>query len=246
VVIELKGPGAAIHPDEPPLAPPPGPSVKYAVRAGETMKSIAKRTLGSMERWGDIHKLNPTLPADGALPVGLVICLPGDACVQEDGEAVKPLPLVRTRQPLVKARPILPLTGTFQLTLDDKGGLSLPKAIREQLGNCETVMVSPGTDKCLWLTNQAHLDRLARRLEHSPAREAEVHNFRRLYYAQAVKTGVGADGRVTISERLAQFAGLHQEVVLVGIDDHFEVWDAARWRNYTQQTSARPGSASHD
>jgi DNA-binding transcriptional regulator/RsmH inhibitor MraZ len=26
-------------------------------------------------------------------------------------------------------------------------------------------------------------------------------------------------------------------VVLVGIDDHFEVWDAARWRSYTQQKS---------
>jgi DNA-binding transcriptional regulator/RsmH inhibitor MraZ len=25
--------------------------------------------------------------------------------------------------------------------------------------------------------------------------------------------------------------------VLIGIDDHFEVWDAARWRSYTQQKS---------
>jgi MraZ protein len=242
----LKAQGIPSHPDEPPLAPPPGPCVKYTVRAGETMKRIAKRTLGSMERWGDIHKLNPTLPADAALPVGLVIRLPGDACVQEDGEAVKPLPLVRTRVPATKAKAVLPLTGTFQLTLDDKGGLTLPKAIREQLNNCDTVMVSPGTDTCLWLTNQAHLDRLARRLDHSPAREAEVHTFKRLYYAQAVKTSVQADGRVTISERLAQFAGLHQEVVLVGIDDHFEVWDAARWRSYTQGPTARTSSASHD
>ena len=62
--------------------------------------------------------------------------------------------------------------------------------------------------------------------------------FKRLYYAQTERVSVGSDGRVTLSDRLAQFAGLSQEVVLVGIDDHFEVWDAARWKQYTQAKSA--------
>jgi MraZ protein len=216
------------------------------VRGSETMKSIAKRTLGTTERWSDIHKLNPTLPSDGIVPVGTAIRLPGDACVQDDAEAIKPLPLVRTRVPTPKAKAVLPLTGTYQLALDDKGALTLPKAIREQLANCDTVLLSPGTDKCLWLTNQAHLDRLGKRLDHSPAREAEVSNFKRLYYAQTVKTAVQPDGRVTVSDRLIQFAGLHQEVVLVGIDDHFEVWDAARWRSYTQQKTGRTAPATSD
>ena len=38
-----------------------------------------------------------------------------------------------------------------------------------------------------------------------------------------------------ISEKLAEYAGLGKEVVLVGIDDHFELWDAARWQQYSQQ-----------
>ena len=100
------------------------------------------------------------------------------------------------------------------------------------------VLVSPGPDQCLWLTDPTHQERLADRLEHSPAREVDVRVFKRLYYAQTEKAEVGADGRVTISDRLAQFAGLSQEVVLVGIDDHFELWDAARWKQYTQAKSA--------
>jgi MraZ protein len=95
----------------------------------------------------------------------------------------------------------------------------------------------------LWLTDPAHQERLAERLEHSPAREADVRVFKRLYYAQTEKTAVGADGRVAVSDRLTAFAGLSQEVVLVGIDDHFEIWDAARWKQYTQLKSAvAPGS----
>ena len=48
---------------------------------------------------------------------------------------------------------------------------------------------------------------------------------------------MGTDGRVQVSDRLAQFAGLNGEVVVVGIDDHFELWDLNRWKSYTQQQS---------
>ena len=60
-----------------------------------------------------------------------------------------------------------------------------------------------------------------------------------------MKTPVNKEGRVAIADKLAAFAALDQEVVLVGIDDHFEVWDAARWRRYTQARGAGK-SADHD
>ncbi len=116
--------------------------------------------------------------------------------------------------------------------------LLLPKSIREQLGSLDTVFVSPGTDQCLWLTTPAHLERLAQRMEQSQAKEVDVHTFKRLYFAQTEKVALTGEGRVVISDRLAQFAGLHQEVVLVGIDDHFELWDVVRWKDFTQKKSA--------
>ncbi len=183
--------------------------------------------------------LNPNLKADATLSEGTVVRLPADACIPtEEVETVKPLPVLR-KPTQTKAR-VLPLTGTFPCNLDDKHTLILPRTIRDQLGNCEMVLVSPGPDHCLWLTNHAHLERLAERLDHSPAREVEVRVFRRLYYAQTEKIAVAADGRVQVPEKLIQFAGLHQEVVLVGIDDHFELWDVNRWKQYTQQKSTVP------
>src|SRR5262249_38056976 len=155
-------------PGEPPLAPPPGPVVSYTVRAGgETLQAIARHTLGSGERWGDIHKLNPSLPADGAVAGGTTIRLPGDACIAEEAGPVKAPPALRAKAPPAKAKAPLPLTGTFPVTLDEKKVLLLPKALREQLGNCDTVLLSPGTDQCLWLTSQDHLDRMAEKLEKS-------------------------------------------------------------------------------
>lgn len=223
---------------EPPLAPHGGPVQAYHVlHEGETPRDIARRTLGSSERCEDILKLNPTLKADTLLVEGTLVKLPADACLPSDEvEKVKPLPTLR--KPTPTRVTVMPLTGTFPCNLDDTHTITLPRAIRQQLGQGDTVLVSPGTDQCLWLTNQGHLDRLAERLEHSQAKEVDVRVFKRLYYAQTEKVTMTADGRVHISDRLAQFAGLHQEVVLVGIDDHFELWDVARWKQYTQQKSA--------
>lgn len=222
--------------EEPPLAPVPGPVLSYkVVGSGETFKSLARKTLGTVERWTEIQKLNPSLKADVVLVSGTTIRLPGDASVQEE-DKVQPLPALRTRT-IVKVKPVLPLTGTYPLTMDDKKVMTLPQAILKQLGNCDTLMVSPGSSKCLWLTNQAHLDRLEQKLEKSPARESDKSGFKRLYYAQTMKVPM-KDGRLTIEDRLAAFAGLDQEVILVGIDDHFEVWDAARWRRYTEMKKA--------
>lgn len=234
-------------PGEPPLAPAQGPVLVYHVHAAETMKEIARRTLGNVERWVEIHKLNPRLGPDATLMAGAVVRLPGDACVQgEDIEAIKPLPVMHPKASPAKAKTVLPLTGTYAANLDDSKTMTLPPAIRDQLGDVGMVLVSPGPDQCLWLTNQAHLDRLAQRLEHSPAREADVRVFKRLYYAQTEKASLSSEGRVTVPERLVLFAGLHQEVVLVGIDDHFEVWDATRWRQYTQEKSAAARAEGHD
>jgi division/cell wall cluster transcriptional repressor MraZ len=232
---------------EPPLAPTPGPVQEYKVRNGETMREIARRTMGGAERWTEIHKLNPMLKPDAVLAAGTTLRLPGDACINgDDPDPIKPLPAMHPKAGPAKPKVVLPLTGTYPANLDDHKGLTLPSAIREQLANAETVLVSPGPDQCLWLTNQAHLERLAQRLEHSPAREADVRVFKRLYFAQTEKAALSGDGKVSIPERLAQFAGLHQEVVLVGIDDHFELWDAARWKQYTQQKSAARSASGPD
>ena len=56
------------------------------------------------------------------------------------------------------------LTGTFSRILDDKKRLGLPKRVREQLENPESVFVTPGPDQCLWLYTQSGLEELAGKL----------------------------------------------------------------------------------
>jgi MraZ protein len=131
------------------------------------------------------------------------------------------------------------LTGTHPRTLDDKKRMALPKRIREQLGEPETLFVTPGPDQCLWVYTQQGLERLADRLDQAPATDAEARVFRRLYFAQTEAVDLDGSGRILIPERLGQFASLQRDVVLIGVRDHLELWDAARWQEYLTQHAPR-------
>jgi MraZ protein len=131
------------------------------------------------------------------------------------------------------------LTGTHPRTLDDKKRLALPRRVREQLGEPKQLFVTPGPDQCLWLFTQDALERLAEKLDVAPATDAEARVFRRLYFAQTEPLDVDKSGRVLIPDRLVQFAGLEREVVLIGVRDHLELWEAARWQQYLAENAGR-------
>jgi MraZ protein len=131
------------------------------------------------------------------------------------------------------------LTGTHSRTLDDKKRLALPKRVREQLGEVSTLFITPGPDQSLWLYTQDELERLAAKLDETPATDAEARVFRRLYFAQTETVDVDRSGRILVPDRLLQFAAAKQEVVLIGVRDHLELWDAGRWQQYAEQHAPR-------
>jgi MraZ protein len=131
------------------------------------------------------------------------------------------------------------LTGTHPRTLDDKKRLALPKRIREQLGEADQLFIAQGLDQCLWIYDRSGLERLADKLDQAPATDAEARVFRRLFFAQMEAVDVDKAGRLLIPDRLVEFAGLTHEVVLIGVRDHMQLWDAERWRAYLTENGPR-------
>jgi MraZ protein len=131
------------------------------------------------------------------------------------------------------------LTGTHPRTLDDKKRIALPKKIREQLGDVQQLFVTPGADQSLWLYDQRGLENLAGKLDQAPATDSEARVFRRLFFAQMEAVDVDGSSRILIPDRLVQFAGLEHEVVLLGVQDHLELWNAAKWQDYWTRNAPR-------
>src|SRR5205085_11663555 len=118
--------------------------------------------------------------------------------------------------------------GTYPRTLDDKKRMALPKRVRELLRDPAILFVTPGPDQSLWVYPQEALERLAEKLDQAPPTDAGARVFRRLYFAQTEAIDVDRSGRILMPDRLLEFAGLKHEVVMIGVRDHLELWDAER------------------
>jgi MraZ protein len=138
------------------------------------------------------------------------------------------------------------LTGTHPRTLDDKKRVALPKRVREQVGEETQLFVTPGPDQSLWIYTKDELERLSSRLDQTSAMDVEGRKFRRLFFAQMEEVELDRSGRILIPDRLVQFAGLEHEVVLLGVRDHLEIWDAKRWQTFFDDNGPRFDKAAEE
>jgi MraZ protein len=134
----------------------------------------------------------------------------------------------------------MPLLGTYQRLVDDKQRVALPKRLYEELGEGDLshFYISPGTELALLLFSPRGFQRYGRRLAKQTSNRVSVRNYKRLFFAQSEKVELDGQGRIRIPERLIEFARLERDVVLLGVDDHMEIWNAAAWKSFVEQTAA--------
>jgi MraZ protein len=120
------------------------------------------------------------------------------------------------------------LTGTYELTIDNKNRLSVPFAIRRKLSDehdGHSFYVVPGRrPQTLALYAERYYEKLRAALPPDDALSDEAFAFRQFEYAHSALLDPDAQGRILIPERLLKQAGLDKEVVLVAVRDHLELW----------------------
>jgi MraZ protein len=126
------------------------------------------------------------------------------------------------------------LTGTFPRSVDEKQRIAIPKRVRDSLnlGESTELFIGPGTDGSLALYTKEGLEAFAHRLQAASPAQQDVRAFHRVFYAQIEQVDLDSQGRIRIPPGLAQLAGLTHEAVLIGVQDHLELWDKERWEQY--------------
>ncbi len=133
------------------------------------------------------------------------------------------------------------LTGTFSRSVDEKLRVAIPKRLRDALGcpDLGVLYVAPGNDGSLAIYAEGAIQRLAERLAQASPTQKEVRDFTRLFYARTQRVELDRQGRVRIPAELAELAQLGAEVVLLGVQDHIEIWASDRWEAYLAEKQAR-------
>ncbi len=135
---------------------------------------------------------------------------------------------------LARLRSSVVYTGTFQRSLDAKARFLLPKRVRAELAESDSLFLTPGTDHCLELHTNKSLNALAERANHSAAGCRDIKSFSRLFYAQAERCGIDAQGRIRIPKTLFNHATLEKDIFIVGVGFNWEIWDVVKWSSYLQ------------
>ena len=124
--------------------------------------------------------------------------------------------------------------GTHRPRLDDKGRLALPARFRDELP--EGVVITKGQERCLYGFPFGEFQAIGEKLRTQPLSAKALREYSRTLFGSATQETPDKQGRVTLPTALRDYAGLDRDVVVVGINSRFEVWDASAWDAASAET----------
>jgi MraZ protein len=118
--------------------------------------------------------------------------------------------------------------GEYTPTLDEKGRLTLPAKIRDQV---ETAFLTSEVERCLALWTPAEFERRAEEMREQARHDAAGHDRATVFFAGAQEVTPDKQGRIAIPPSLRDFAGLSEgPVAVTGAFDHVEIRTVAAWQ----------------
>lgn len=134
--------------------------------------------------------------------------------------------------------------GTHEHSLDMKGRVILPSKFRDQLA--EGAVITKVLDGCLAIYTAEEFEKVAQEMQESAKRGATERNVVRSFAGGAAEVDPDKQGRITIPPSLREFAHLDREVIVAGVFNRIEIWDATKWGEVNQEgeqslQGAQPG-----
>ncbi len=117
--------------------------------------------------------------------------------------------------------------GEYPYSLDERGRVAIPPRFRDEFK--VGLVLSRGLDRCVTAYSPEGWERLISRLDALSFTQADARRLQRAVYGGAFEVELDRQGRVLVPGQLREYANIRQSVVIVGMRDHLELWDAAQW-----------------
>jgi MraZ protein len=122
--------------------------------------------------------------------------------------------------------------GTYSRTLDSKNRLLIPgKLVREMPSR---FYVLRGFEGCLSVYEEGEFNTLLEKLQTLPYLQQDARTYIRIATSSASELDVDSHGRLALSKELSEAYHIGKDVTIIGVLDHFEIWDAptyAKWQS---------------
>jgi MraZ protein len=139
----------------------------------------------------------------------------------------------------------LAFRGQYEHSLDAKDRLTIPARWRGALA--DGIVLFADLDPCVSIFPPSAYDRMTERYlaPLSPfSRDGRM--MKRRFHASSSDEVLDAAGRVRLPRQMIDRAGLGRTCVVVGVDDHIEVWSPERWAAEQSEIEAQTDRMARD
>ncbi len=125
--------------------------------------------------------------------------------------------------------------GASSISLDAKGRLSMPTRHRDVLIATASgqLTLTKHPHGCLMVFPRPEWEKFRERIANLPM---SAQWWKRIFLGNAMDVELDSTGRILVSPELRMAAGINKEAVLLGMGNHFELWDQATYD--TQEAQA--------
>lgn len=124
--------------------------------------------------------------------------------------------------------------GEYLVSSSGANRFVLPKKIRELLkGNI--FILTKGFDFCLNGYDREDWEKRINNLFFQPLISKEQLEKQRFIFSSMHYVEIDYQGRFVIPKSLLQFTSIEDKIIIIGVGDHFEIWNENKWRQYEKK-----------
>jgi MraZ protein len=117
--------------------------------------------------------------------------------------------------------------GEFGYRMDEKCRIPLPPRFRNQLK--DGLVLIPGVENCITAYTFAEWSKIAGSLNSSSVTRSKLRQLNRALFSSAFHINVDGQGRISLPVQLREYAGIGEEVIVVGANSYLELWNKEAW-----------------
>ncbi len=131
--------------------------------------------------------------------------------------------------------------GESSASVDDKGRLNVPVQFRSVMDvlDHDTWFITRGFDGALFVFHKEKWEEVLQESRGTRLLEPRILDFRRMLVGSVSKVKRDRQGRLSIPAHLREYAGIDREAILIGVEDHLELWSKDGWRAFQARQQAQ-------
>jgi len=120
--------------------------------------------------------------------------------------------------------------GSYDYSIDDKGRLVIPSKFRNEIG--DTLYLMKGYDGCISIYKESDFQKALDNLQKLQFEREKARLHLRVLLETVVELTIDKAGRIQIPVKTLQKYTIGKQVKVIGLLDHFEIWDNDAWEKY--------------